>query len=263
MNNNNTGQINYSTLYSNNNYGGNQGHSGNSSGSGLTGNYGNNNNNTYNNNNNYFNNTLGVTNPNPNNNNNSGSNVYGSDINIQAKSDSSKSSNLNVSKRKDSVNLEADLNSKSIEELIYIYYNQEEFVKNYLTPYTEPINDLKKEVDDLTDECQFMRQKYTREVESLQSSTQELNVKQEELKNVVCEKISCENKYTVENLINQVNGGINTQNSTRNKIMSDFLSKKIDFNSFCENYKEPSIKFHSLNIVKNKLYQVQLHKESN
>jgi hypothetical protein len=105
-----------------------------------------------------------------------------------------------------------------------------------------------------------MRHKYDNEISGLMIATKELDNKQQELKRVVCEKISCDNKYSIDNLVNFINADIMQLNQDRQKLINDFINKRCDLNTFCEQFKEPSIKYHRLNITKEKLYQ---YKETN
>lgn len=84
-------------------------------------------------------------------------------------------------------------------------------------------------------------------------------MKQEELKNVLCEKISCENKYSIDYLINFIQNDLNAMNNNKHKLMTDYYSKRISFEDFCRMYKEVSINYHSLNITKEKLYQHKIN----
>ena len=80
---------------------------------------------------------------------NSFSNKFGnqnSDTKDIASFNSNNSGGSGLSKPIEMVNLESDLNSKSIEELIYIYYNQEDYVNEYLKPYRDSVDELKSEV---------------------------------------------------------------------------------------------------------------------
>ncbi len=43
--------------------------------------------------------------------------------------------------------LRKDLESKSIEELIYIHYNQEEYINDYTKKYSTGLNDLMNETN--------------------------------------------------------------------------------------------------------------------
>lgn len=54
-----------------------------------------------------------------------------------------------ISNQQKSNVIENDLNSKSIEELIYIYHNQEEYVSEFMEKHKSSINALKSEVDKL------------------------------------------------------------------------------------------------------------------
>lgn len=52
--------------------------------------------------------------------------------------------------KKNYKSIEEDLNSKSVEELIYIFNNQDEYVKDYMEPYKQSSYDLKNEVDKIS-----------------------------------------------------------------------------------------------------------------
>lgn len=127
---------------------------------------GNNNNNVYNNNfSTSTNNNNNIINSSYTNNNNSGlnnnqrnispvkktNNIY-SDLNsIYSKN----TGNLNTSYGSSNSNtnntnsLESDLSSKSIEELVYIYLNQDDYINEFMIKYKEPTHKLKLEVDKL------------------------------------------------------------------------------------------------------------------
>lgn len=106
-----------------------------------------------------------------------------------------------------------------------------------------------------------MKHRYDNEMSSLMFAIRELDNKQLDLKKVVCEKISCENKYSIDNLVNFINVDIQQVNQERQKLINDFINKRVDLSSFCTQFKEPSIKYHSLNITKEKLYQFKVTNE--
>jgi len=101
-----------------------------------------------------------------------------------------------------------------------------------------------------------MKQKYERELSDLNLLNDDVQRNQQELKKAVCEKISCENKYSVDNLINFLNNEISIHKEERDKIMYQYFQKKIDWWEFTMSYKKSSMKFHELNIYKDKLNQV-------
>ena len=55
----------------------------------------------------------------------------------------------NTKKKIEIVNIKDDLNHKSLEELIYLFNNQDEYVKDYMTPYNDQLNELKDEINKL------------------------------------------------------------------------------------------------------------------
>lgn len=57
---------------------------------------------------------------------------------------------FNNEPKKNYKSIEDDLNSKSVEELIYIFHNQDEYVKDYMEPYKQSSYELKNEVDKIS-----------------------------------------------------------------------------------------------------------------
>ena len=63
-----------------------------------------------------------------------------------------------------------------------------------------------------------------------------------------------DSKFTVEKLIDEMRKYIDENfQKPRQKIINDFLSKKIDFESFKDSFKELSQKYHYYNIIKDKM----------
>lgn len=110
----------------------------------------------------------------------------------------------------------------------------------------------------LIDECKYQKAQYDNELEGYNQMNKDIEEKQKEMKDLLCEKISLENKYSVDNLINLLSLDINQSYNEKQKVINAFLSKKLNFEAFVENYKQQAIKYHTLLITKDKLYQVKI-----
>ena len=91
----------------------------------------------------------------------------------------------------------------------------------------------------------------------------EFNTSKKLLTETSYEKIKVDNKYTVDNLLDKLNNDLSKTNNIRQKVISEFLSKKIDYDEFIKAFKEPSVKIHWLNISKEKLYQLKNTENNN
>ena len=179
------------------------------------------------------------------------------DININVNNLFGKNSEQSsiFNKKGDSQILINELNTKSIDELVYIFLNQEDFINEFMSKYKEGLKVLKNEVSQLHDQCLEKRRRYDNEMISINGTINEFNQYKDELKVVYFEKIKIDNKYTVDNLLDKINEDLSKTNIERQKLISDFISKKISFFDMVELFKEPSVKIHQLNLTKEKLYQ--------
>lgn len=103
-------------------------------------NYNNNMNSYHNNNNNVYNSTCSIKNSNT---------IYNDLNNLYSNNAINTNVNNSLTNSKYNSSLDNELNNKSIEELIYIYLNQEEFVSDFMTSYKKNVTELKLEVDKL------------------------------------------------------------------------------------------------------------------
>ena len=91
----------------------------------------------------------------------------------------------------------------------------------------------------------------------------ELAQKQIQLRDTLCDKISSENRFSLETLIQYINNDIQDKNAVRNKLIQAYLNKKCSFDDFVNGFKIPSVYYHKLNIYKEKLYQLKNNEELN
>lgn len=177
------------------------------------------------------------------------------DINVTNLYVKNSDQNSSFSKKGESQLLSNELNGKSIDELVYIYLNQEDFVNEFMSKYKEGLKSLKGEVGKLHDQCLEKKKRYDNEMTNINGSINEFNQYKDELKGVYFEKIKIDTKYTIDSLLEKINEDLNRTNNERQKIISDFISKKMSFYEMIELFKKPSIKIHELNMTKEKLYQ--------
>jgi len=147
-----------------------------------------------------------------------------------------------------------DLSNKSIEELIYINFNQEEYINDYTSKLREKNMQLFEEVTEISNETENLKAEY----ENVKCEILEFRNKYEESENELHElynqKQIVEGRFTVEALIEEMRKHIDENyQKPRQKLVSEFNSKQIDFEAFKEGFKELSTKYHYHNIIKEKL----------
>lgn len=100
-----------------------------------------------------------------------------------------------------------------------------------------------------------------KDMEYLRYSERELMMKVEELRSVNNEKINIEGKFNIDFLLNLLKQDVDKTNFERNKTISEFTNKKTSFNEFLPIFKDQSIKYHTNNILKDKLVSLKQQNE--
>ena len=74
------------------------------------------------------------------------------------------------------------------------------------------------------------------------------------MKELYSQKQIIDSNFTVEKLIEETRKAIEENyQKPRQKLINEFLSKKIDMETFKESFKELSVKYHDYNLIKDKL----------
>jgi hypothetical protein len=150
--------------------------------------------------------------------------------------------------------LTKDLNSRSIEELILINFNPDDYIYEFTQKQRNSNIQLLQEVTNLSDTSEKLKAEYEEIKAVIDEYRHQYEEKEKELKEVYSQKQLLDNKFTVEKLIEEMKK-YNEENfgKPRQKLINDFLSKKIDFETFKESFKELSQKYHYYSIIKDKM----------
>ena len=113
---------------------------------------------------------------------------------------------------------------------------------------------LFQEVTDISNQTENLKDEY----ENVKTEILEFRKKYEESENELHElynqKQIVEGRFTVEALIEEMRKHIDENyQKPRQKLVSEFNSKQIDFEKFKQDFKELSTKYHYHNIIKEKL----------
>ena len=147
-----------------------------------------------------------------------------------------------------------DLNKKSLEELIYINFNPEHYVNEFTSDGRKANENLLNEVKELNKQYEEKEAQYESIKSNIENCKAQYEQKENELKNLYQQKQNVESNVTVEKLIQEL-GNYIQQNfqQPRQQIINDFMSKKIDFETFKNQFKDLTLKYHYYSIIKDKL----------
>jgi sugar-specific transcriptional regulator TrmB len=147
-----------------------------------------------------------------------------------------------------------DLNKKSLEELIYINFNPEHYVNEFTSDGRKANENLLNEVKELNRQYEEKKSQYESIKSNIENCKAQYEQKENELKNLYQQKQNIESNVTVEKLIQELGNYIQQNfNQPKEQLVKDFLNKKIDFETFKNQFKDLSLKFHYYSIIKDKL----------
>ena len=150
--------------------------------------------------------------------------------------------------------LAEDLNKKSIEELIYINFNPEHYVNEYKKDSRNMNEALLNEVKNLNNQYEAKKSQYENIKNNIEKCKNQYEEKEKELKNLYGQKQNLESQVTVEKLIEEMKNYIEENyQKPRQRVIQDFMTKKIDFETFKEQFKDLTMKYHYYSIIKDKL----------
>jgi sugar-specific transcriptional regulator TrmB len=147
-----------------------------------------------------------------------------------------------------------DLNKKSLEELIYINFNPEHYVNEFTSDGRKANENLLNEVKELNRQYEEKKSQYESIKSNIENCKAQYEQKENELKNLYQQKQNIESNVTVEKLIQEL-GNYIQQNfyQPKEQLVKDFLNKKIDFETFKNQFKDLTLKYHYYSIIKDKL----------
>ena len=147
-----------------------------------------------------------------------------------------------------------DLNKKSLEELIYINFNPEHYVNEFTSDGRKANENLLNEVKELNRQYEEKKSQYESIKSNIENCKAQYEQKENELKNLYQQKQNIESNVTVEKLIQELGNYIQQNfNQPKEQLVKDFLNKKIDFETFKNQFKDLTLKYHYYSIIKDKL----------
>ena len=151
--------------------------------------------------------------------------------------------------------LENELNKKSFEELIYIYYNQEHFVSNFTQAGRMKNQELLIEVKRLNDDYEKKKMKYDNLKSEAEKLLHQFETKEQELKSGFKSNIDLNQSYSLDNLIKDLENYIQTNFKTpKEQLIKEFMNKTITQKDFESKFKKLSYDYHYYSIILEKLH---------
>jgi len=146
--------------------------------------------------------------------------------------------------------IENDLKGKSIDDLLYIYFNTEKYTFNFLN---EEKNENQKLIENLNRDLLQMDnnkneyQNYIQQIKQLKSSILE---KERNISNLLNEKRELEQKNNKQHIIEVLKKEIEEKYEIPKKqLINDLMNKKLSFEEYTEHYKELGKNYYYYNLL--------------
>lgn len=157
--------------------------------------------------------------------------------------------------------LAKDLSTRSLEELIYIHFNQDEYMFDFTKKQREKNMQLFQEVTELSNTNENLKNQYENSKTIILENKFICEQSENELREITNQKQLLDGRFTVECLMDEMKKNIDENyQKPRQRLVNEFNSKQIDFDNFKNKFKDLSMKYHYHNIIKEKL---NLYKNQN
>ena len=131
--------------------------------------------------------------------------------------------------------IKKDMNDKTLEELLSINDNVENYVNNYVKQEENEIENLKKEIN------------VQMNINQLKNTIEQ---KQKEIQFLLAEKKKLENEYSKDKIIYQLNEEIEEKyNKPKHQLINDLANKKINFDQYIEQFKLYGMKYNYYKLI--------------
>lgn len=147
-----------------------------------------------------------------------------------------------------------DLSNKSIEELIYINFNPEHYISQYTQKGLKTNEALLNQVLELNKIYEAKKAQYSMIKTNIEKCKNQYEQKENELKSLLQQKQSIDNQISLNVITEELRQYTDASfNRPKQQLMSDFLSKKIDFETFKSKYKDYTMNYYYYSLVRDKL----------
>lgn len=146
--------------------------------------------------------------------------------------------------------IENDLKGKSIDDLLYIYFNTEKYAFGFLKEEKSANESLMQNLNNELSEIENNKkefQNYIQEIEKLKSMIEE---KEKNITNLLNEKRQLEQKNNKQHIIEVLKKEIEEKYEIPKKqLINDLMNKKLSFEEYTEHYKELGKNYYYYNLL--------------
>ena len=150
-----------------------------------------------------------------------------------------------------------DLRSRSIDELLYIYFNTEKYVfemmNNEKKENLKLIENLKNKIKELDKN----KASYRNALKELNQYNVKINEKEKEIQDLFKKKDELDQKNTKKNLIEIINKKINENyKKPKDMLYKDFFKKKITLEEYMEKFKLAGFNYYYHNLMSQQIDKI-------
>ena len=154
--------------------------------------------------------------------------------------------------------IEIDLRNKTIPELLYIYYNTEEFAYNYMSQKRRENENLLADIEDMTAKVESFQQDQFYYKGQIEGCQQQIEEKERNIQNLIKEKMSLERKFDKNEIVRTLKSEIDEKYSKpKHRLVNDFIEKKISYDDYVQQFKELGMKYHYYTLLVDKLEKMK------
>lgn len=151
-------------------------------------------------------------------------------------------------------NIETDLKTKNLKDLLFIYYNTEKYAYDFFEPQRKENENLLAEVEDLVTKVNTFQRNKQYIQSQVEMYQKEIDEKEKNLIQLTQEKGLLERSLDKNSIIKQLRLEIEEQyNKPKSKLINDFIDKKISYEEYIKEFKELGVKYHYYSILVDKL----------
>ncbi|MCQ2817227.1 MAG: hypothetical protein MJ252_08185 [archaeon] len=144
--------------------------------------------------------------------------------------------NINIASFKKDVSkkIEADLESKDLKDLLYIYYNKNEYLSKYLAPLKNNNDSLMQQLENKNKELQSLKTENSELRSALESLQYEMSTMINDSRGLMTG-----NREQILQNINEISKeNLGYFKTEKDNLFKKFSNKEIDYNLFKEEYKK-------------------------
>ena len=146
--------------------------------------------------------------------------------------------------------IENDLKGKSIDDLIYIYYNTEKYAFNFLNEEKNENSKLIKNLNNKLSEINKIKNEYDSHCQQIKQLISSIEEKEQNIKNLLNEKRQLEQKNNKQHIIQTLTNEIDEKyKKPKQQLLNDLMNRKITFEEYTERFKKFGKNYYYYNIL--------------